>query len=92
MQALTTGFCYLCNEEIEDVEAHFAERHIVSVPKPKVPKLSWQHRLDRVITALTGVKESQSVEQVDEVLKELYLIRQRLMELKKQKGSQHGRS
>jgi hypothetical protein len=92
MQALTTGFCYLCNEEISDVEAHFASRHVVSLPKPRVPKMSWQHRLDKVTASLAEIRLNESVAELDEVLKELYLIRVRLMELKKQKGSHNGRS
>jgi hypothetical protein len=92
------GWCYVCNTAIEaDVQAHFDQEHAaVTGSKPKVPMLSWQHRARNVMSDLSDVLEDsdpgRQIRIIDGVLQELYLVRARLGQMKRQEGSQNGRS
>jgi len=82
-----SGFCYLCNTAIHhDVQAHFEQEHMTAARKPKVPIMSWQHRLRNVLSELQEVQESEDrgrqIDLVDNTLTELYVIRQKLAQEK----------
>jgi hypothetical protein len=82
-----SGFCYLCNTSIDaDVQTHFEQHHRTSVRKPKVPIMSWEHRVSNVLSELREVRESEDrgrqIDLVDNILQELYLVRQKLAQEK----------
>jgi hypothetical protein len=81
------GFCYLCNASIDaDVQDHFDREHKTSARKPKVPIMSWEHRLQNVLGELQEVAESgdrgRQIDLIDNVLQELYLVRAKVAQLK----------
>lgn len=81
------GWCYLCNTSIDaDVQAHFDQEHQAPASKPKVPKLSWDHRTRNVLADLNSMLEEtdpgRQIDIIDGVLKELYLVRARLAQMK----------
>jgi hypothetical protein len=81
------GWCYLCNTSIEaDVQAHFDQEHQAPTVKPKEPMLSWEHRTRNVLGELNGLLEEtdpgRQIDIIDGVLKDLYLVRARLAQLK----------
>jgi hypothetical protein len=81
------GFCYLCNTAIDaDVQAHFDQEHPARAVKPKEPMLSWEHRTRNVLGGLSQMMEEtdpgRQIEIIDEVLKDLYLVRANLARLK----------
>jgi hypothetical protein len=81
------GWCYLCNTSIEaDVQAHFDQEHQARATKPKEPMLSWEHRTRNVLGELNQMVEEtdpgRQIDIIDGVLKDLYLVRARLAQLK----------
>jgi len=81
------GWCYLCNTTVEaDVLAHFNLNHQTPATKPRVPIRSWEHRLDQVLVDVGEIRREEDrgrqIDLIDEVLKELYLVRNRLAQLK----------
>ena len=82
-----TGFCYLCNTSIDaDVQAHFDQEHMTPVRKPKVPIMSWEHRMQNILGELQEVIDSKDrgrqIDLIDNVLQELYLVRAKVAQLK----------
>ena len=82
-----SGWCYLCNTTVEaDVQTHFNENHSTPASKPRVPIRSWEHRLDQAMVDLGEIRQEEDpnrqIDLIDEVLKELYLVRHRLAQLK----------
>jgi hypothetical protein len=96
------GFCYVCNTSIDaDVEAHFDQEHKAPATKPKVPIMTWEHRLRNVMSELQEVQEDgdrdRQISLIDNVLQELYLVRAKLAQEKsttpqRVKEGRHGRS
>ena len=89
------GWCYLCNTSVDiDVQAHFNQEHQSRATKPKVPMLSWQHRLDQVVVDLGEVRTEENrgrqIGIIDGVLQELYLVRARLAQLKSTPNMKEG--
>jgi hypothetical protein len=82
------GWCYLCNTSIDaDVQAHFDQEHQARTVKPKEPMLSWQHRTRNVMLELGQLltesdEPSRQIDIIDGVLKDLYLVRAKLAQLK----------
>jgi hypothetical protein len=93
------GWCYVCNTSIEaDVQAHFDQEHPAApTAKPRVPMLSWEHRLRNVRGDVDELLEetdpTRLIAIIDGVLQELYLVRARLSQMKRNKeGINNGRS
>ena len=100
---MSKGFCFQCGIDVEvDIVEHFAQEHQPVVAKPKTAIKSWQNRLDAVIEAMHEIRQESDravqVQKLDEdVIKELYLVRARLTQLKrtptkKQERTEHGSS
>ena len=93
-----TGFCYLCNTAVDaDVQAHFNESHSTPASKVKTPVRSWEHRTRNVMDDLSDLLEdndpNRQIAIIDGVLQELYLVRARLTEKRRNKeGMNNGRS
>ena len=82
-----TGWCYLCNHAIDaDMAEHMAQDHQATSRKMRASKISWEHRLANVVKSIQSIAaepdRGQQIEQLDEVLQELYLVRARLAQLK----------
>lgn len=92
------GWCYVCNTSIDaDVQAHFNQEHQAPATKPKVPMLTWEHRLRNVQTDVAGLLEGtdpgQQIATLDGVIQELYLVRAKLSQMKRNKeGTNNGRN
>lgn len=82
-----TGWCYLCNHAIDgDMHEHMNQDHQATGRKLRTAKISWDHRLANVTKSLVAIANEpdrgKQIEQLDEVLQELYLVRARLAQLK----------
>jgi hypothetical protein len=83
---VTEGYCFICETEVD--ADHFAQAHPVTAQKPNVPILSWKERLGGVLTAIEEIlQESDIATQIEkldaQVIKELYLVRARLSQMKR---------
>ena len=94
-----TGWCYLCNAEYQGGAAqHFEAAHPVVTGKVRAAKISWQTRLDNIQKAIEEIRAEPSttikVNRLDiEVIQELYLVRAKLAQMKRDKeGSDNGSS
>lgn len=82
------GWCYVCNTSIDaDVQAHFDQQHQApGTAKPRVPVMSWEHRLRNVRGEIDEILEAtdqgRQIAIIDGVLQELYLVRARLAQMK----------
>jgi hypothetical protein len=98
------GFCLICGGTVdEDIADHFAKQHQQVTQKVRTPVKSWEKRLDEVIRALNEIRDESDrdvqIHKLDnDVLKELYLVRARLAQMKRTKpkqtkeGTDHGSS
>jgi hypothetical protein len=83
-----TAWCFICDEAVDgDLPAHMEEVHPATIRKVRTAKIAWQDRITNVIDALHKIQVSEDraaqIEQLDEdVIKELYLVRHRLAQLK----------
>lgn len=83
------GWCLLCNQAVEeDLVAHFQRKHPTPEQKVRTDILAWDDRIDRVVDTLqeikAGDKPLDQIRSLDEVLKDLYIIRSRLGEKHRQ--------
>lgn len=81
------GFCYICNHTIDgDLGEHVMNDHPSAARKIRAAKISWEHRLANCLVALEKVAvesdRGAQIDQLDEVLQELYLVRARLAQMK----------
>lgn len=98
------GFCLICGTTTEEnIADHFATKHQQVTQKVRTPVKSWEKRLDEVLKALDEIRHESDrdvqIQKLDnDVIKELYLVRARLAQMKrtnpkqKKEGSDHGRS
>jgi hypothetical protein len=92
--AVAQGFCLICGTDLdEDVAEHFANKHQRASQKPNVGIKSWQHRLDGIVSAITEIRQESDIDaQIQKldvnVIQELYIVRARLTQMKRNTASQ----
>ena len=92
------SFCFHCGPVDGDIRDHFAEQHQPVTPKPKTHIASWEHRLTEIGGAIAEIRHESDIavqiQRLDEVVKELYLVRASLTQSRRRaaqvKGSTNG--
>lgn len=91
MIGIAQGYCLICGDHFdEDITEHFAQKHPVVAEKTRTPIKSWQNRMEDVLKAMEEIlQESDRATQIqvldERVLKELYLVRANLAQMKRTK-------
>jgi hypothetical protein len=90
------AFCFHCGNSVEgDIMEHVSTQHGHETAKPKVEVQSPGDRLNSIAQTVSGIRHeteiTAQIQKVDEVLKELYLVRASLTQKKRLAAQKKGK-